>query len=127
MSMTESSTDPTWSDADSADAAQLRAIGYEPVLARRMSGFGNFAISFSIISILSGCMTLFGFGMITGGPRVMVWGWVGVTLAVLLIGLSLAGGTSAHPNSRPLVFMAHRLRGKGLGGIDRWPDLIMAV
>src|SRR2546423_814089 len=127
MSMTESSTDPTWSDADSADAAQLRAIGYEPVLARRMSGFGNFAISFSIISILSGCMTLFGFGMITGGPRVMVWGWGGVTLAVLLIGLSLAEVTSAYPTSGALFFMAHRLGGKGWGGTTRWRDLLGLV
>jgi len=68
MSATQSSTSSARSEADQADADQLRAIGYEPVLSRRMSGFGNFAISFSIISILSGCMTLFGFGMATGGP-----------------------------------------------------------
>ena len=27
-----------------------------------MSGFSNFAVSFTIISILSGCLTLYGFG-----------------------------------------------------------------
>ncbi|NUP50605.1 MAG: amino acid permease [Catenulispora sp.] len=124
MSMTQSSTDPARDDAEGADAEQLRAIGYEPVLSRRMSGFGNFAISFSIISILSGCMTLFGFGMATGGPRVMVWGWVGVTLAVLLIGLSLAEVTSVYPTSGALFFMAHRLGGKGWGWITGWLNLL---
>ena len=43
--------------------------------ARRMSGFSNFAVSFTIISILSGCLTLYGFGMNTGGPAVIIWGW----------------------------------------------------
>lgn len=124
MSMTQNSDNPAWSDTDSADAAQLRAIGYEPVLSRKMSGFGNFAISFSIISILSGCMTLFGFGMATGGPAVMVWGWIGVTIAVLLIGLSLAEVTSVYPTSGALFFMAHRLGGKGWGWITGWLNML---
>ena len=111
-------------DTADADAAQLRAIGYEPVLARRMSGFGNFAISFSIISILSGCMTLFGFGMNTGGPAVMLWGWVGVGALVLLIGLGLAEVTSAYPTSGALYFMADRLGGKRWGWITGWMNLL---
>ena len=57
------------------DDAKLRDLGYQPVLVRRMGSFGNFAISFSVISVLSGCMTLYGFGLITGGPAVMMWGW----------------------------------------------------
>ena len=123
MSMTESSENPL-GVTPIADAAQLRAIGYEPVLSRKMSGFGNFAISFSIISILSGCMTLFGFGMATGGPAVMVWGWIGVTVAVLLIGLSLAEVTSVYPTSGALFFMAHRLGGKGWGWITGWLNML---
>ncbi|MBR7678449.1 amino acid permease, partial [Streptomyces daliensis] len=47
------------------DDAKLRDLGYQPVLIRRMGPFGNFAISFSVISVLSGCMTLYGFGLIT--------------------------------------------------------------
>lgn len=65
------------------DDAVLAGHGYQPVLARRMGPFGNFAISFSVISILSGCMTLYGFGLTTGGPAVIMWGWVGVGLMVL--------------------------------------------
>ena len=42
----------------------------------RMSKFSNFAVSFTIISILSGCLTLYGYGLLHGGPPVMLWGWL---------------------------------------------------
>src|ERR1039458_5492339 len=58
-----------------ADIRQLHSLGYAQELRRRMSGFSNFAVSFSIISILSGCLTLYGYGMGTGGPSIIVWGW----------------------------------------------------
>ena len=74
------------------DDSTLRSMGIRPVLTRRMSPFGTFAISFSVISILSGCMTLFGFGMLTGGPVVMLWGWVIVGAMVMLVGAGLALG-----------------------------------
>jgi ABC-type Mn2+/Zn2+ transport system permease subunit len=41
-----------------------------------MGGFSNFAVSFTIISVLSGCLTLYYFGMTYGGPVVIVWGWI---------------------------------------------------
>ena len=52
------------------DEKRLHELGYAQELRRRMSGFSNFAVSFTIISILSGCLTLYGFGMLTGGPVV---------------------------------------------------------
>ena len=60
----------------SEDEQALHQMGYAQELRRRMSGFSNFAVSFTIISILSGCLTLYGFGMNTGGPAVIVWGWL---------------------------------------------------
>ena len=58
-----------------SDEETLHRLGYAQELMRRMSGFSNFAVSFTIISILSGCLTLYSFGMTTGGPAEMVWGW----------------------------------------------------
>ncbi|KQV20847.1 MULTISPECIES: amino acid permease [unclassified Kitasatospora] len=107
-----------------ADAAQLTQLGYEPQLVRRMGQFGNFAISFSVISILSGCMTLFGFGLNTGGPAVMLWGWVAVGGMVLLVGMALAEVTSAYPTSGALYFMAHRLGGPRWGWFTGWLNLL---
>lgn len=103
---------------------RLRELGYQPVLARRMGGFGNFAISFSVISILSGCMTLYGFGLGTGGPAVMLWGWAGVGLMVLFVGLALAEVTSAYPTSGALYYMADRLGGRRWGWYTGWLNLL---
>ncbi|MET9079346.1 amino acid permease [Streptomyces sp. NPDC004232] len=103
---------------------RLRELGYRPVLARRMGGFGNFAISFSVISVLSGCMTLYGFGLNTGGPAVMLWGWAGVGLFVLCVGLALAEVTSAYPTSGALYYMADRLGGRRWGWYTGWLNLL---
>src|ERR1039457_4798877 len=40
----------------SEDEQKLHQMGYAQELRRRMSGFSNFAVSFTIISILSGCL-----------------------------------------------------------------------
>ncbi|MGV9315412.1 amino acid permease [Streptomyces sp. NPDC003691] len=106
------------------EEAKLRELGYQPVLARRMGSFGNFAISFSVISILSGCMTLYGFGMNTGGPSVMLWGWLGVGLFVLCVGMALAEVTSAYPTSGALYYMADRLGGRKWGWYTGWLNLL---
>ena len=44
-------------------------------IAREMGGFSNFAISFSIISILTGAVTLYSHGLVMGGPAEMAFGW----------------------------------------------------
>ena len=56
-----------------SDVAKLHALGYAQELRRRMGGFSNFAVSFTIICVLSGCLTLFGYGMTTGGPATNNW------------------------------------------------------
>ena len=45
------------------DEKHLAKLGYSQELSRTWSGFSNFAISFSIISILAGCFTTFGAGV----------------------------------------------------------------
>jgi amino acid transporter len=73
-----------------SDEATLHQLGYAQELRRRMSGFSNFAVSFTIISILSGCLTLYGYGMNTGGPAIIIWGWPIVGLFTLTVGLAMA-------------------------------------
>ncbi|MFI2369158.1 amino acid permease [Streptomyces sp. NPDC018833] len=111
-------------DPQRDEEERLKELGYQPVLARRMGGFGNFAISFSVISILSGCMTLYGFGLGTGGPAVMLWGWAGVGLFVLCVGMALAEVTSAYPTSGALYYMADRLGGRKWGWYTGWLNLL---
>ncbi|MCX4858347.1 amino acid permease [Streptomyces canus] len=106
------------------DDAVLLGHGYQPELARRMGGFGNFAISFSVICILAGGMTLFGYGMNTGGPAVMLWGWVGIGAMTLILGACLAEVTSAYPTSGGLYYMAHRLGGPRWAWVTGWLNLL---
>ncbi|MEW1660782.1 amino acid permease [Streptomyces sp. NPDC093707] len=109
------------------DDLVLLELGYEQQLARRMTAFGNAGTSFTVISILSGCMTMYGFGLATGGPAVMLWGWVAVGAMVLFIGASLAEVTSAYPTSGALYFMAHKLGGKKWGWYTGWLNLLGLV
>ncbi|WP_369227085.1 amino acid permease [Streptomyces sp. R39] len=93
----------------SDDEARLHELGYAQELERSMSAFSNFAVSFTIICILSGCMTLYGFGMNTGGPAVMVWGWPVVGLFTLTVGLGMAEVCSSYPTAGGLYYWAAKL------------------
>jgi amino acid permease (GABA permease) len=95
-----------------SDEQQLHQLGYAQELRRRMSGFSNFAVSFTIISILSGCLTLYGFGMNTGGPAVIVWGWPIVGIMTLFVGLSMAEVCSSFPTAGGLYYWSAKLATK---------------
>src|SRR5258708_3224746 len=92
-----------------SDVATLHRLGYAQELLRKMSTFSNFAVSFTIISILSGCLTLYGFGMNTGGPVVMNVGWPLVGIMVTLVGLAMAEVCSSYPTAGGLYYWAARL------------------
>ncbi|MGO8877495.1 MAG: amino acid permease [Acidimicrobiales bacterium] len=92
-----------------ADVAKLHALGYAQELRRRMSGFSNFAVSFTIISVLSGCLTLYYFGMEYGGPVDIVWGWIIVGIMTTIVGLGMAEIASAYPTAGGLYYWAAKL------------------
>ena len=76
------------SNALNEDEGRLAKLGYKQELNRTWSGFSNFAISFSIISILAGCFTTFGQGCNNGGPVAISWGWPIVSVFILIIGFT---------------------------------------
>jgi amino acid permease (GABA permease) len=91
------------------DTSRLHQLGYAQELARRMSGFSNFAVSFTIISILSGCLTLYGYGMSTGGPAAINIGWPLVGIMVTLVGLAMAEICSSYPTAGGLYYWSAKL------------------
>ncbi|WP_328429044.1 amino acid permease [Streptomyces sp. NBC_00443] len=91
------------------DDATLHAMGYPRKLTRRFQAFDNFAISFTIINIISGIFSGFGFGLNAGGPGVLVFGWIGVSVMVLFVGAAMAEVASAYPTSGALYFSAGKL------------------
>jgi amino acid transporter len=102
----------------------LAALGIRPELSRRMGPFGNFAISFSVICILAGGMSLFGFGLSHGGPVSMLGSWVVIGFMTLLVGCSLADVVSAYPTSGGPYFMADKLGGPRWGWVTGWLNLL---
>jgi amino acid permease (GABA permease) len=101
------STDEATTRSD--DASRLHELGYAQELRRHMSGFTNFAVSFTIISILSGCLTLYGTGMTDGGPVIITWGWPFVGLMTMLVGLAMAEVCSSFPTAGGLYYWSAKL------------------
>ena len=72
-------------EAIERDRADLHKLGYAQELLRSMGGFSNFAISFSIISILTGAVILYDYGLAWAGTAAVLIGWPLVTVFVLAI------------------------------------------
>ena len=106
------------------DEKHLASLGYTQELNRSWSGFSNFAISFSIISILAGCFTSFGLGWNNGGPAAIAWGWPLVSVFILIIGLCMSELVSAYPTSGGIYWWASKLGGAKAGFYTGWLNLI---
>jgi amino acid permease (GABA permease) len=89
-----------------SDEERLAELGYKQELHRRLSGFSNFAVSFSIISILAGCLTSYGLAMTNGGPAAITIGWLVVGGLVTLVSLSMAEVCSVYPTAGGLYWWA---------------------
>jgi amino acid transporter len=98
--------------AGKTDTEKLHEMGYAQELKRGMGGFSNFAVSFTIISILSGCLTLFGYGMVIGGPASAAYGWPIVGLFVTFVSLAMAEVCSSYPTAGGLYYWAAKIAPK---------------
>jgi amino acid transporter len=111
-------------DQLSADEKRLAELGYKQELDRSWSGFSNFAISFSIISILAGCFTNFGAGWNNGGPISISWSWPLLSVFILIIGFTMSELVSAYPTSGGIYWWASKLGGPAAGFFTGWLNLI---
>src|SRR5258707_8929284 len=84
----------------------------------------NFAISFTIISILTGAVALFGTGMFSAGPVAASLGWPIVAVFVVLVALSMAELASAYPTAGGLYYWASKLGGPAWGWYTGWFNLL---
>lgn len=106
------------------DRETLNRLGYAQELLREMGGFSNFAVSFSIISILTGCVLLYGYGLKYGGPRINTIGWPLVSAFVMCVAASMAEIASAYPTAGGLYYWAFRMGGRGWAWSCAWLNLI---
>jgi amino acid transporter len=109
------------------DIRDLERLGYPQQLFREMGGFSNFAISFSIISILTGAVLLFGYGLKFAGPIINSVGWPLVSLFTLCVAASMAEIASAYPTAGGLYFWAFRLGGRRWAWVTAWLNMIGQV
>jgi len=107
-----------------ADARLLAELGYSQDLHRRLGRFTNFAVSFSIICILSGGITAFPAALHAGGGLSIGIGWlVGATFA-LVVALAMAQIASAFPTAGGLYHWGSMLGNRGYGWATAWFNLL---
>jgi amino acid transporter len=111
-------------DVIQQDVKDLHQLGYAQELFRSMGGFSNFAISFSIISILTGAVILYDYGLAWAGTAASLIGWPLVTIFVLAIAASMAEVASAYPTAGGLYYWASRMKNKEWGWWTAWFNLI---
>ena len=114
------------SDVDQVkrDEERLAELGYKQELSRTWSAFTNFAISFTIISVLAGCFTSFGFAWLNGGPIAVSLGWPLLCLLIFCVAFSMAELTSAYPTAGGPYWWAHDLGGKGWSWMTGWFNIV---
>ena len=107
-----------------ADEQRLAELGYKQELDRGWTRFTNFAISFSIISVLAGCFTVFYVGWNNGGPIVISIGWPVIAVIILAVAVSMSELASAFPTAGGPYWWAHRLGGAGWSWFTGWFNVI---
>lgn len=106
------------------DVKHLHKMGYAQELARRMSGFSNFAISFSIICILAGGISSFYAAFNATGSGGAFWGWFVGGAFAMLVSLSMGQIASAYPTAGGLYHWGSILGGKFWGWLTAWFNLL---
>jgi amino acid transporter len=110
-----------------SDEQRLQELGYKQELSRAWSGFTNFAISFTIISVLAGTFTAFPFAWQNGGPIAASIGWPVLCAFVLMVAFSMAELTSRYPTAGGPYWWAHDLGGKGWSWMTGWFNIVGLV
>lgn len=108
----------------SEDVKTLHKMGYAQELSRDMGHFSNFAISFSIICILSGGINSLAQGTSGAGGAALGIGWLVGGGCALLFALGMAQIASAYPTAGGLYHWSSILGGRFWGWLTAWMNLL---
>ena len=106
------------------DIKVLHGMGYAQELSRSMSKFSNFAISFSIICILSGGINSFAQAISSVGGAGAGIGWIVGCLISGMFALAMAQIASAFPTAGGLYHWGSILGGRFIGWLTAWMNLL---
>jgi amino acid transporter len=81
------------------DAQILASMGYKQELDRGLGAFMNFAFGFTEVSVLASLSAIYSYGLITGGPTVIIWGWVVTYAFTMCVAYSMSEICSAYPSA----------------------------
>jgi amino acid transporter len=115
------------STTQGSDEKRLAELGYNQSLNRAWSSFSNFAISFTIISVLAGCFTTYGQAWNFGGPIAISIGWPLISIPILIVGFCMSELVSAYPTAGGIYWWAGRLGGPVWAWFTGWFNLIGLV
>ena len=101
-------------EPDTEDDRILARLGYKAELYRGFSSFMNFSFTFTAVAVVSSVTVMFPYGLLTGGPVVMIWGWVVGSLFTNIVGLSMAEICSSYPSAGSVYHWA------GMLANDEW-------
>src|SRR3712207_9202619 len=114
---------PTGGREPDDDERRLAELGYDQTLQRAWSSFSNFAISFTIISVLAGCFTTYFVAWNNGGPIAISWAWPIICGLILLVAFSMSELVSAYPTAGGFYWWSSGLGGKAWGWFTGWFNL----
>ena len=108
------------SEIQNEDERLLAEMGCKQELKPGWSAFSNFAISFTIISVLAGCFTTYGQAWNNGGPVAISWGWPLISIPILIIGFSMAEIVAKYPTAGGIYWWASRMGRPVWGWFTGW-------
>src|SRR3979409_1590302 len=111
MAATENLTGDRQLRANRGNKQWLTKLGYKQDLKRGWSGFSNFAISFTIISVLAGCFTTYSQAWNKGGPIAISLGCAIISFFILMVAFSMSELVSAMPTAGGIYYWASELGG----------------
>jgi amino acid transporter len=120
-------TSGTQNQHQDEDEAALAEMGYKQELNRTWSAFSNFAISFTIISVLAGCFTTYGQAWNNGGPVAISWGWPLISIPILIIGFCMSEIVAKFPTAGGIYWWSSKMGGPVWGWFTGWFNLIGLV
>lgn len=120
-----SNMDKAYTDTDKTDDVKvLHSMGYAQELERRLSRFSNFAVSFSIICILSGGINSLPQATSGAGGIAIGIGWLVGCFVSLTFAVAMSQISSAYPTAGGLYHWGSILGNRGTGWVTAWLNLL---
>lgn len=104
-----------------ADNMILHDMGYKQELHRGLNAFSNFAIGYTEVAVLCGICSMYDYGLETGGPSAIFWGWVIAFTFTMFTSYSLAEICSAYPCAGSVYHWAGQL------APENWAPLVSYI